>query len=81
VTDSFGGDMASTQELLSNPVSVGVWNIDPHRSTIGFKANSMWALAPVNGRFTKFNGDGAKSRTPKRFSAASISTPHRSTPR
>jgi len=33
--------MASTQELLSNPVSVGVWSIDPHRSMIGFKANSM----------------------------------------
>jgi polyisoprenoid-binding protein YceI len=50
--------MPSTQELLSNPESVGVWSVDPGRSTIGFKARSMWGLAPVNGRFTEFSGDG-----------------------
>ncbi len=50
--------MPSTQELLNNPESVGVWNVDPGRSTIGFKAKSMWGLAPVNGRFTEFSGDG-----------------------
>ena len=50
--------MASTQELLNNPASVGVWNVDPRRSTIGFKARSMWGLAPVKGRFTEFSGDG-----------------------
>jgi polyisoprenoid-binding protein YceI len=50
--------MASTQELLSNPTSVGVWTVDANRSTIGFKAKSMWGLAPVKGRFTEFNGDG-----------------------
>ena len=71
--------MASTQELLSNPVSVGVWNIDPHRSTIGFKANSMWGLAPVNGRFTEFNGDGQITDTQTIFGridihAASVDT-------
>jgi polyisoprenoid-binding protein YceI len=50
--------MASTQELLSNPTSVGVWKVDPGRSTIGFKAKSMWGLAPVKGQFTEFSGDG-----------------------
>jgi polyisoprenoid-binding protein YceI len=50
--------MASTQELLSNPTSVGVWKVDPSRSTIGFKAKSMWGLAPVKGQFTEFSGDG-----------------------
>jgi polyisoprenoid-binding protein YceI len=50
--------MASTQELLSDPASVGVWNVDPDRSTIAFKAKSMWGLAPVSGRFTDFSGDG-----------------------
>jgi polyisoprenoid-binding protein YceI len=50
--------MASTQELLSNPTSVGVWNVDPERSTISFKAKSMWGLAPVKGRFNEFSGDG-----------------------
>jgi polyisoprenoid-binding protein YceI len=50
--------MASTQELLTDPTSVGVWNVDPGRSTIGFKAKSMWGLAPVKGHFTEFSGDG-----------------------
>jgi polyisoprenoid-binding protein YceI len=50
--------MASTQELLGNPASVGVWNVDPQRSTIGFKARSMWGIAPVKGRFKEFSGDG-----------------------
>jgi polyisoprenoid-binding protein YceI len=50
--------MASTQELLSNPASVGVWTIDPGRSSIGFKAKSMWGVAPVKGHFAEFSGDG-----------------------
>jgi polyisoprenoid-binding protein YceI len=50
--------MASTQELLSNPASIGVWKVDPQRSTIKFKCKSMWGLAPVTGRFTEFTGDG-----------------------
>jgi polyisoprenoid-binding protein YceI len=50
--------MASTQELLSNAASVGVWNVDPGRSTIGFKAKSMWGIAPVKGHFAEFSGDG-----------------------
>ena len=71
--------MARTQELLSNPVSVGVWNIDPHRSTIGFKAKSMWGLAPVKGRFTEFSGDGQITDTQTIFGridihAASVDT-------
>jgi polyisoprenoid-binding protein YceI len=50
--------MASTQELLNNPTSVGVWSVDASRSTIGFKAKAMWGLAAVKGRFTEFSGDG-----------------------
>ena len=50
--------MASTQELLSDPASVGVWNVVADRSTIAFKAKSMWGLMSVNGRFTDFSGDG-----------------------
>ncbi len=50
--------MTSTQELLSNPTSVGVWNVDPGRSTIEFKSKSMWGLAPVKGRFKEYSGDG-----------------------
>jgi polyisoprenoid-binding protein YceI len=50
--------MPSTQALLSDPAYVGIWNIDPSCSTIGFRAKSMWGFAPVKGRFTEFNGDG-----------------------
>jgi polyisoprenoid-binding protein YceI len=71
--------MASTQELLSNPGSVGVWNVDPQRSTIGFRAKSMWGLAPVKGRFEEFGGDGQITDTQTVFGridikAASLST-------
>jgi polyisoprenoid-binding protein YceI len=64
--------MPSTQELLSNPESVGVWNVDPARSTIGFKAKSMWGLAPVNGRFTEFSGDGQITDTQTVFGRIDI---------
>jgi polyisoprenoid-binding protein YceI len=64
--------MPSTQELLSNPESVGVWNVDPGRSTIGFKARSMWGLAPVNGRFTEFSGDGQITDTQTVFGRVDI---------
>jgi polyisoprenoid-binding protein YceI len=64
--------MPSTQELLGNPESVGVWNVDPGRSTIGFKAKSMWGLAPVNGRFTEFSGDGQITDTQTVFGRIDI---------
>ena len=64
--------MPSTQELLSNPESVGVWNVDPGRSTIGFKAKSMWGLAPVKGHFAEFNGDGQITDTQTVFGRIDI---------
>src|SRR5829696_36641 len=64
--------MASTQELLSNPTSVGVWNIDPGQSTIGFKAKSMWGLASVKGRFNEFGGDGQITDTQTFFGRIDI---------
>jgi polyisoprenoid-binding protein YceI len=71
--------MASAQELLSNPASVGVWNVDPHRSAIAFKAKSMWGLVAVKGRFTEFGGDGQITDTQTIFGridiqAASVDT-------
>jgi polyisoprenoid-binding protein YceI len=50
--------MAGVQDLLGNPTSVGVWSVDPDRSTIGFKCRSMWGLVPVKGRFKELSGDG-----------------------
>jgi polyisoprenoid-binding protein YceI len=64
--------MASTQEILSNPASVGVWNVDPGRSTIGFKAKSMWGLAPVKGHFAEFSGDGQITDTQTVFGRIDI---------
>ena len=64
--------MPSTQELLSNPESVGVWNVDPGRSTIGFKAKSMWGLAPVKGHFAEFSGDGQITDTQTVFGRIDI---------
>lgn len=64
--------MTSPQELLSNPASVGVWNVDPGRSTVGFKVRSMWGLKPVKGRFTEFNGDGQITGTQTVFGRIDI---------
>ena len=64
--------MAGTEELLSDPASVGVWNVDPDRSTIGFKAKSMWGIAPVKGQFTEFNGDGQITATQTIFGRIDI---------
>jgi polyisoprenoid-binding protein YceI len=64
--------MAGVQDLLSNPASVGVWNVDPGRSTIEFKAKSMWGLAPVKGRFTEFSGDGQITDTQTVFGRIDI---------
>jgi polyisoprenoid-binding protein YceI len=50
--------MASVTTLLRDPASVGVWNLVPERSTIAFKAKSVWGLMTVKGRFTEFSGDG-----------------------
>jgi polyisoprenoid-binding protein YceI len=50
--------MTTLQELLSSNESVGVWTLDPDRSSIGFKAKGMWGLASVKGRYSEFSGDG-----------------------
>jgi len=66
--------MPSTQALLSDPASVGVWTVDPNFSTIGFRAKSMWGLAPVKGRFTEFTGDGQITDTQTIFGRIDIQT-------
>ena len=64
--------MTSTQELLANPTSVGVWNVDPGRSAIEFKSKSMWGLAPVKGRFKECSGDGQITDTQTIFGRVDI---------
>ena len=50
--------MATLQELLGSPDAAGVWNLDSDRTTITFRAKSMWGLVPVKGAFNEFSGDG-----------------------
>jgi polyisoprenoid-binding protein YceI len=50
--------MSTVTELLKNPASVGVWTLDPDRSTIRFNNRTMWGAMKVNGAFTEFSGDG-----------------------
>jgi polyisoprenoid-binding protein YceI len=64
--------MTSAQKLLSNPASVGVWSVDPARSTIGFKSKSFWGLTPVKGRFAEFSGDGQVTNTQTVFGRIDI---------
>jgi hypothetical protein len=35
--------MSTVTELLKSPESVGVWTLDPDRSTIRFNNKTMWA--------------------------------------
>jgi polyisoprenoid-binding protein YceI len=50
--------MSGVHDLLGSPDTAGVWNVVPERSTIEFKAKSMWGMVPVKGRFNEFSGDG-----------------------
>ncbi len=50
--------MTTLRELLGSAESVGVWNLVPERSSVGFMTKSMYGLVPVKGRFREFSGDG-----------------------
>jgi polyisoprenoid-binding protein YceI len=71
--------MSTVTALLSRPESVGVWNLVPQRSVVGFKTKTMWGLVPVKGRFGEFGGDGQITETATVFGrldikAASLNT-------
>jgi polyisoprenoid-binding protein YceI len=50
--------MTTIAELLSNPESVGIWNLVPDRSRITFRNKTMWGALKVHGAFTEFSGGG-----------------------
>lgn len=50
--------MTTLETLLSDPDTVGVWNLVPAHSAITFKVKNFWGLINVKGQFTEFNGDG-----------------------
>jgi polyisoprenoid-binding protein YceI len=50
--------MTTLETLLTDPDTVGVWNLVPDRSTISFKIKNAWGLINVKGQFSDFTGDG-----------------------
>jgi polyisoprenoid-binding protein YceI len=50
--------MTTVTELLSNPETVGVWQLVPERSRFTFRNKTMWGAMKVHGAFTEFTGDG-----------------------
>lgn len=50
--------MTTLETLLTDPDSVGGWNLDPDRSDITFKVRNLWGVWPVKGKFTDFHGEG-----------------------
>ena len=64
--------MTNLQELLGNATSVGVWNLVPESSTVGFKTRSMYGLVPVKGRFRDISGDGQITGAQKLFGRVDI---------
>ncbi|HEY1841864.1 MAG TPA: YceI family protein [Mycobacterium sp.] len=50
--------MTTLETLLTDPDTVGVWNLDAERSTVNFKIRNFWGLVNVKGRFTDVGGDG-----------------------
>jgi polyisoprenoid-binding protein YceI len=64
--------MSTITTLLSDPSSVGVWNLVPDQSNIGFTTKTMWGIMPVKGRFTEFSGDGQITDTQTVFGRIDI---------
>jgi polyisoprenoid-binding protein YceI len=50
--------MSDVHVLLNDPDTVGVWNLDSDRSTVGFRIKNFWGLISVKGRFTDVSADG-----------------------
>lgn len=50
--------MSAVTAILSNPISVGVWDLDSEHSSIGFDNGTMWGALKVRGAFTEFSGGG-----------------------
>ncbi len=64
--------MTTVTELLSNPESVGVWNLVPERSRVTFRNKTMWGAMKVQGAFTEFSGDGQITDTGRVFGRVNI---------
>jgi polyisoprenoid-binding protein YceI len=47
----------TVQTLLTDPGVAGTWTLEPERSSVRFVSRTLWALVPVNGRFTDVAGE------------------------
>lgn len=45
--------------LLQDGTLEGIWDLDPHRSSIGFTTRTLWGLVTVRGVFRQMTGGGA----------------------
>lgn len=50
--------MSDVTTILTNPDSIGTWNLVPAQSTIRFENTTLWGALKVRGAFTDFSGDG-----------------------
>jgi polyisoprenoid-binding protein YceI len=67
----------STSAALSEETLRRSWEIDPRRSSIGFRVRSMWGLVTVSGYFDDYSGELDLSAAPAielTIEAASVNT-------
>ena len=55
--------MSTVAALLSSHYPVGVWNLDPARSTFAFRNKTMWGLMTVKGHFAEVRGEAQVTYT------------------
>jgi polyisoprenoid-binding protein YceI len=69
--------MTTTTESITQ-LPIGVWNVDPESSELGFGARGMFGLVPVHGHFGDFGGtlttDNEGSRGELTVQAATLDT-------
>ena len=66
-----------THPLDTQRVPQGGWRIDPTRSSVEFRAPTLWGLATVKGRFERYDGTLDRQQNPAielTIDAASITT-------
>lgn len=70
--------MTTTNDESVTQLPIGVWNVDPASSELGFSARGMFGLVTVHGHFGQFNGtltiDGEGARGQLTVQTASLDT-------
>lgn len=72
--------MSTSNSVFSDEPIDGIWRLDPRRSSVEFRARSLWGLVNVKGRFDRYHGHLDLSADPAvelTIDAASVQTGHR----